>query len=147
MFYIAWKTNFRIFQIKDPLHFKLIHESTKKISRQWVHASRLKPACPRDDQITPGFTIPDDEDLSKPLEPKPIPPHQVTAIQSDISDHALHGDTMNSDCKQSNAHNAADTHIIDTSLSKSHSISKILAKKQDLEGIWYYRVSYVKLPK
>ncbi len=96
--------------------------------------------------MTPGFTIPDDEDLSKPLEPKPIPPHQVTVIQSDISDHTLHGVTMNSDCNQSNAHNAADTHIIDTSLSKSHSISRILAKKQDLEGIWYYRVSYVKLP-
>ncbi len=98
--------------------------------------------------MTPGFTIPnDEEDLSKPLEPKPIPPHQVTAIQSDISDHTLHGVTMNSDCKQSNAHNAADNHINDTSLSKSHSISRILTKKQDLEGIWYYRVSYVKLPK
>ncbi len=107
----------------------------------------MKPACPRDDQITPGFTIPDDEDLSKPLELKSIPPHQVTVIQSDISDHTLDGVTMNSDCNQSNAHNAADTHIIDTSLSKSHSISRILAKKHDLEGTWYYRVSYVKLPK
>lgn len=72
--YRPWKTGFVIWAKKDDLHFKLLHQESGKISRSWVHTSRLKPVDPRPcmEDGNEG-EIPYNLNIHKELEPHAVP--------------------------------------------------------------------------
>ena len=115
--FCKWRTGFRVFEVHDSHHVKLIHENISKISKSLVNVARIKPAAPRPyTNEEPVLSSDIDASLIQPLQSK----HPTTATDLNV---------LKSDPAQQ-------------TMSPIHcDISKIVAYTNK-KGRTYYRVSY-----
>ncbi len=142
---VLWRTGYTIWARKDDLHFKLLHQKSGKISKTWVHTARLKPANPR-----PAYFKHDSNEaitdlgnhIHKPLKPNPIIHNgQISALHVSSSEDSA----MKHDQSTSPGVKNTPNHSHDLNEEKPFKLSRMLAKKLNMDGEWLYRVSFMEL--
>ncbi len=131
-FQTKWRTGYRVFQIKSPVHVILYDENKKTVLNKAMHIDRIKRAPERASQNPPVVrNASQDQSSDNDLE-SILPSIPVNLISSSDDMYVQH-----TDLKEAHILNALNEYS-----SGPYRISKVVARRQNDKGTWEYRCHF-----